>query len=102
MSLSASQTTPIGQGHYVLRLVASREIWNQFVSEHSRGHLLQSWGWGELKAHSGWRPLRLALWDRQKLRYVAVAQVLRRSAPHLPLLAGHHHKANVAGSLLLA
>ncbi len=76
---------------YTLRPVyeEQRSLWDQVVTEHAYGHLLQSWGWGELKAHSGWRPLRLALWDRQELRYVALAQVLRRSAPHLPLMAGH-------------
>lgn len=66
-----------------------RSLWDQVVTEHPNGHVLQSWGWGELKAHSGWRPLRLALWDRQELRYVAAAQVLRRTATHLPLMAGH-------------
>lgn len=76
---------------YTLRPIyeEQRFLWDQIVTEHPNGHLLQSWGWGELKARSGWRPLRLALWNRQELRYVAAAQVLRRTAAHLPLLAGH-------------
>src|SRR5579864_6797373 len=76
---------------YVLRTVAVelREQWDQFVNEHSCGHFLQSWGWGELKASGGWFPLRLALYAEEKQQIVAAAQVLCRTAPHLPLRAGH-------------
>ena len=74
---------------YTLRRVPSnyQQQWDQFVSHHSRGHFLQSWGWGELKAGAGWHPLRFALWDAQE-HMVAGAQVLCRSAPHVPLRAG--------------
>lgn len=76
---------------YVLRTIAVglREQWDQFVNEHPYGHLLQSWGWGELKASVGWHPLRLALWDTERQHMVAVAQVLRRGVAHVPLWAGH-------------
>jgi peptidoglycan pentaglycine glycine transferase (the first glycine) len=76
---------------YVLRTVpvAQREAWNRFVAEHPQGHVLQSWEWGELKATTGWQPLRIALWNRQTQHIVAGAQVLRRGAPHIPLWAGH-------------
>src|SRR5947209_4322432 len=76
---------------YVLRKVpaAQWKQWDQFVNEHAYGHFLQSWGWGELKAGGGWYPLRLALWDEQQRHIVAAAQVLCRSAAHLPLWAGH-------------
>src|SRR5579864_1861366 len=76
---------------YVLRTVTNgqREQWDQFVNEHPCGHLLQSWGWGELKASVGWHPLRLALWDTQQQHMVAAAQVLRRGGAHVPLWAGH-------------
>src|SRR5712691_10565194 len=69
--------------------VEQREQWDQFVSLHPSGHLLQSWGWGELKASAGWHPLRLALWDREQQHIVAAAQVLRRAPAHIPLWAGH-------------
>ena len=74
---------------YVMRIVpsAQREQWDRFVTESAPGHLLQSWGWGELKALAGWSPLRLALYDGDQV--VAAAQVLRRTAPHMPLRAGH-------------
>ncbi|GAC1407071.1 MAG: peptidoglycan bridge formation glycyltransferase FemA/FemB family protein [Ktedonobacteraceae bacterium] len=76
---------------YVLRSVSheQRELWDCFVNEHSQGHFLQSWDWGELKAASGWYPLRLALWDTASNTIVAAAQVLRRTAPHVPLWMGH-------------
>ncbi len=67
--------------------IEQREQWDHFITNSPHGHLLQSWGWGELKAHADWSPLRLALWDDEQI--VAAAQVLRRTAPHLPLRAGH-------------
>src|SRR5215467_11528807 len=76
---------------YILRTVdvGQREQWDHFVNNHPNGHLLQSWGWGELKASVGWHPLRFALWDTQRQQMVAVAQVLRRGIKHIPLWAGH-------------
>ncbi len=76
--------------HYTLRTVhaAQRPAWEDFADERG-GHLLQSWQWGEIKAPSGWSPLRLALVEQQSQQIVATAQILRRSAPHLPLRAGY-------------
>lgn len=87
MPLPISRDILVSQSPYVLRPVASRETWNSFVAEHPRGHLLQCWEWGELKAASGWSPIRLALFDGERI--VAAAQVLRRSAPHVPLQVGY-------------
>lgn len=77
--------------HYTLRSLSEqqREQWDRFVDGHPHGHLLQSWGWGELKARAGWYPVRLALWDEERQEMVAAAQVLRRTAPHVPLWMGH-------------
>ena len=77
--------------HYQLRLVLAEQQhqWDAFVSESPSGHLLQSWGWGELKANVGWYPLRLALWDTERQEIVAGAQVLRRTAARIPLQFGH-------------
>ena len=64
-----------------------RDLWDRFVETRPDGHLLQSWGWGEFKATTGWQPVRLALWKDGEI--VAGAQVLRRTASHVPLWIGH-------------
>ncbi len=51
--------------------------WDSFVANAPNGHLLQSWGWGELKRRSGWQPVRLVVEDDG--RVLAGAQVLIRS-----------------------
>lgn len=77
--------------HYILSTIdaSRRELWDKFVTTHSQGHFLQSWGWGTLKAGAGWHPLRVALWDTQREQIVAGAQVLRRTAAHMPPRLGH-------------
>jgi peptidoglycan pentaglycine glycine transferase (the first glycine) len=87
--MDSSSITSIS-GRYVLRTMAAngQEQWDTFINEHPLGHLLQCWGWGEIKASIGWLPLRLALWDTQQEAIVAAAQVLCRTAPHLPLRIG--------------
>lgn len=76
---------------YTLRPLPAlqQEKWDAFVTGHPSGHFLQSWGWGELKAGATWKPLRLILWDALEQRMVAAAQVLQRTAPHLPPRLGH-------------
>lgn len=76
-------------GSFVLRqfLPSQREEWDAFVSGPGQGHLLQSWDWGEVKAGPTWRPLRLALCAGATI--VAAAQVLQRTAWHLPARLGH-------------
>ncbi len=77
---------------YVLQVVENgqeqRELWDDFVGGHENGHLLQSWGWGELKRGAGWQPLRFALWDQEQQCMVGSAQVLCRTLPRVPLRAG--------------
>src|ERR1700726_2350876 len=65
-----------------------REQWDAFVSRHPQGHLMQSWGWGELKAASGWSPVHIALYNEER-EIEAAALVLCRTAAHVPLWAGH-------------
>ncbi len=77
--------------YFVLRplLSSQQEEWDAFVCRHCRGHLLQSWGWGEIKAGASWKPLRLALYSGASGEIVAAAQVLRRTAPYMPARLGH-------------
>ena len=76
---------------YVLcALSSSRQgEWDTFIESHPQGHFLQSWGWGELKTSANWHPLRLALYAQSTQTLVAGAQVLRRTALHLPPRLGH-------------
>jgi len=57
-----------------------RDSWNNFVATSPYGHILQSWEWGEIKSHSGWKALRVALRDGDQIR--AAAQVLLRTLPY--------------------
>ena len=76
---------------YVLRALPSSQQaeWDAFVEGHPQGHFLQSWGWGELKTGANWQPLRLAFYIQSTNTLVAAAQVLRRTALHLPPRLGH-------------
>jgi peptidoglycan pentaglycine glycine transferase (the first glycine) len=90
-ALSMTEPDLIVNNHHPYRLIQVHdcEQWDSFVAAHPSGHLLQSWGWGELKASVGWHPLRLALWDTRQERIVAAAQVLRRAPAHIPPRLGH-------------
>jgi len=48
--------------------------WNQFISNHPNGHVLQTGEWGELKAAFGWQALRVVNGDKG-------VQLLLRSLP---------------------
>lgn len=56
-----------------------RQQWNDFVAGSSTGDFAQAWEWGELKARTGWTPLRFAVESGGQLR--AGMQVLQRSVP---------------------
>lgn len=77
--------------HYALRAfpASQQAAWDIFVNEHPQGHLLQSWGWGELKTSANWQPLRLGLWDERTGAMVAAAQVLQRTVSPVPARVAH-------------
>lgn len=54
--------------------------WDDFVAA-QRGHLLQSWGWGEFKSRFGWHVARFVVWDETGEHPRGVAQVLLRDLP---------------------
>ena len=71
-----------------------RARWDAFVTAAPHGHLLQSWGWGELKAAFGWRPLRVACWEVDQ-RLLAGAQILCRPTPFTRLSIAYAPKGPV-------
>jgi len=54
----------------------SPQRWDDWVSQAPRGHLLQTWAWGELKRAFGWTPIRLAL--KKDGEFLAGVQILYR------------------------
>lgn len=59
-----------------------KAAWNDFVAASPTGDLLQSFEWGELKRKSGWRPIRLAVTDDDRI--VGAVSILKRGLPHIP------------------
>lgn len=59
-----------------------REAFNRFIADFDWGDLLQSWEWGELKARTGWKPIRVV--GEENGRIVAAASLLRRDLPKIP------------------
>lgn len=60
---------------------SERERYNSFVSRSPKGHILQSYEWGEVKARTGWVPLRLVVENGRDI--VASVSILERNVPAL-------------------
>lgn len=58
---------------------AERERYNAFVSFAPKGHILQSYEWGEVKAPTGWEPIRLVVEEGDSI--VAAISILKRRLP---------------------
>ncbi len=58
-----------------------RQRFNDFVARFDTGDLLQSWEWGELKARTGWRPVRVI--GEHHGEIIAAASILKRSIPKI-------------------
>lgn len=65
---------------------AEREAFNGYLRSIPKGHVLQTYEWGEVKAATGWTPHRLLVEEGGRVR--AAASVLERTLPGLgrPLL----------------
>lgn len=58
-----------------------KERFNSFISNHPKGHSMQTWEWGDIKGRTGWRPWRLILEADHEI--VAAATVLERKLPFI-------------------
>lgn len=65
---------------YRLISEAEKDRFDQFMEEHPKGHVLQTWEWGEVKAKSGWQPLRLVV-EGENGQILAACSILKRPLP---------------------
>lgn len=56
-----------------------RDKFNHFMAWGPKGHILQSYEWGEVKALTGWEPLRLIVEEGKEI--VAGLSILKRKVP---------------------
>ncbi|OGO04700.1 MAG: hypothetical protein A2Y73_01270 [Chloroflexi bacterium RBG_13_56_8] len=56
------------------------EAWDGWVAQDARGHLLQTWAWGELKGAFGWHPIRLAV-EQDGVLMVGAQVLYRKMGP---------------------
>lgn len=59
--------------------IKEKERYNDFVSNHPRGHFLQLWEWGQVKKGTGWQPLPLIVEKDGEIR--ASLLILKRKLP---------------------
>ncbi|MBQ3111960.1 MAG: peptidoglycan bridge formation glycyltransferase FemA/FemB family protein [Firmicutes bacterium] len=64
---------------YRLLDITEKDYFNRFITDHAKGHLLQTWEWGDLKGSGAWQPLRLVVEDEQGIR--AAVSLLKRPLP---------------------
>ena len=66
---------------YVARWIDNSEHtrFNAFLAKAPKGHVLQSWEWGDIKSRTGWIPWRLVVEKDNEI--VAAASVLERKIP---------------------
>ncbi|MGI6711478.1 MAG: lipid II:glycine glycyltransferase FemX [Bacillota bacterium] len=68
---------------YKARLInaGEKEYFNAFIESAPKGHILQTWEWGEIKSKTGWHPLRLII--EEEGEPVAAVSILKRRIPVL-------------------
>ncbi|MCW2277505.1 lipid II:glycine glycyltransferase FemX [Heliophilum fasciatum] len=64
--------------------LADKERFNAFIAMHPKGHVLQTWQWGDVKAKTGWQPYRLVVEEGGQIR--AAVSILKR---RLPVIGKH-------------
>lgn len=70
---------------YVARWIEESEHarFNAFLGSHTKGHVLQSWEWGDIKSRTGWKPWRLVVEEKGEI--VAAVSILERRIPFLKM-----------------
>ena len=63
---------------YRLLDITEKDRFNEFIRRHPKGHILQTWEWGEVK-EGAWQPLRLIIEDNGET--VAACSLLKRPLP---------------------
>jgi len=58
---------------------SEKQFFNDFMANGPKGHILQSYEWGEVKRRTGWDPLRALVMDGEKP--VAGISILKRKIP---------------------
>ena len=62
-----------------LLTIEDKAIFDEFMAKSPKGHILQTWAWGDLKATTGWQPLRLAVFENGRI--AGAVSVLKRPLP---------------------
>ena len=63
---------------YRLLDVTEKDRFDNFIKHHSKGHILQTWEWGEVK-EGAWQPLRLIIEENGEI--IAACSLLKRPLP---------------------
>lgn len=56
-----------------------KSAFNAFMAENPKGHILQTWEWGQVKGTGAWQPLRLVVEEGQSI--AAACSILKRKLP---------------------
>lgn len=66
---------------YNIRILGEQEKtrFNDFIRRHPKGHILQTWEWGQVKASTGWEPLPVVMEDNGEV--VGALMILKRRLP---------------------
>lgn len=71
------------EAHQSMKLItvteAQKDAFNSFMASGPKGHILQSWEWGEVKQWSGWQPMRFLVEKDGDIR--AGISILKRKIP---------------------
>jgi lipid II:glycine glycyltransferase (peptidoglycan interpeptide bridge formation enzyme) len=50
-------------------MMQSSSLWNEWIARLPESHLLQTWEWGQVKAHYGWKPLGITWYETRPMEW---------------------------------